>query len=500
MQVVAAHFFVFLPICTRTFAKSKGNFSLAASYTFYTPGLHAARRGRVLPGVRATSTGGFKCFSSIFTGKKKRKAFCRAANIGPGRSPSSPCWPASLFFAYPSGDYTQFLQPWFEDLKAAGGLAAIGLPVGDYMVTYLYILALLHLPLPGIVSIKIVSCVGDLVLAIYGMRAAKLLTNSESTASRLYRPFVFAHRTAEQRRLGAVRFALHSGPACMLFIIPAAMPKNPCLPLGRRWHLSCRQFFLAPFLFSLWLQGRVKIPPFLFWCPAVYLLAILPAFLAGRPLADLLTIYLRQTGTYTQLSMGGAKPVCLAWLAACFLAHRFGRGAWRRGSPLSLCICCVKKCRTPPVAFDKSGISFALMLPFLLPRMHERYFYPSSDVFSVLYFYSADTPQKRVIPLITVFCSFFSAADFYLMDLGKPALLSLPLLCALILLCRDTLARCPIAVLQNRAPAVNGGRSVLKTQAACFTSAVLQTLSLFRGTPSAKPEDCQKGLAAPSIR
>ena len=77
-------------------------------------------------------------------------------------------WPVTIvallarfaFFAYPSGDYTQFLQPWFEELKAAGGLAAIGLPVGDYMVTYLYILALLtYLPLPGIVSIKIVSCV-----------------------------------------------------------------------------------------------------------------------------------------------------------------------------------------------------------------------------------------------------------------------------------------------------------------------------------------------------
>ena len=91
----------------------------------------------------------------------------------------------------------------------------------------------------------------------------------------------------------------------------------------------------------------------------------------------------------------------------------------------------------------KAAYLFALMLPFLLPRMHERYFYPA-DVFSVLYFYSADTPQKRVIPLITVFCSFFSSCRFLFgWAWVSPALLSLPLLCALVFLCRDTLAAAP---------------------------------------------------------
>ena len=53
------------------------------------------------------------------------------------------------FYLFPieSNDYQQFLQNWFATLKENGGLAAIGMNIGDYMPPYFYILALLtYLP------------------------------------------------------------------------------------------------------------------------------------------------------------------------------------------------------------------------------------------------------------------------------------------------------------------------------------------------------------------
>lgn len=361
-------------------------------------------------------------------------------------------WPVTIvallarfaFFTYPSGDYTQFLQPWFEELKAAGGLAAIGLPVGDYMVTYLYILALLtYLPLPGIVSIKIVSCVGDLVLAIYGMRAAKLLTNSEGTARAAYTALLFLPTVLLNSGAWGQCDSLYTAAllACFYYSLRQC-PKKSMLAFGAALAFKLQAIFLAPFLFYLWLQGRVKFRHF-FLVPAVYLLAILPAFLAGRPLADLLTIYLRQTGTYTQLSMGAPNPY--AWLGSLHVSWLTALGV-ALGAAAALAavyLLCKKSTAPSPLLLIKAAYLFTLMLPFLLPRMHERYFYPA-DVFSVLYFYSADTPQKRVIPLITVFCSFFSSCRFLFgWTWVSPALLSLPLLCALVLLCSDTLAAAP---------------------------------------------------------
>ena len=64
----------------------------------------------------------------------------------------------ALFIPVQSGDYVEYLHPWFLELQQNGGLSSIGRPVGNYMVSYIYILALLtHLPVPDLISIKAVS-------------------------------------------------------------------------------------------------------------------------------------------------------------------------------------------------------------------------------------------------------------------------------------------------------------------------------------------------------
>lgn len=98
-----------------------------------------------------------------------------------------------IFFALPSGDYIDYLHPWFEQIKQNGGIAAIGEPVGNYMVSYIYILALLtYLPLPDLVSIKIISCFGDIILAFYCMKLAYSISHNSLLSKIIYVTLIYS--------------------------------------------------------------------------------------------------------------------------------------------------------------------------------------------------------------------------------------------------------------------------------------------------------------------
>lgn len=341
------------------------------------------------------------------------------------------------FFWYPSGDYTEFLRPWFEELRAAGGLAGIGRPIGDYMTPYLYILALLtYLPLPSIVSIKMVSCLGDIALALYGMRAAKLVTKDALTARAVYTALLFLPTVWLNSGAWGQCDSLYTAAllACLCGFLQQR-PGKAALAYGVALAFKLQAVFLAPLLILLWVKRKVKLRHLL-WVPAVYLLAILPAFVCGRPLSELLTIYLRQTGTYTQLSMGA--PNLYAWLRPGQEQLFTVAGVALSGAAVAATVFFLSRksgAASGPFLLNASYL-FVLMLPYLLPRMHERYFYPA-DVFSVLYFFSVPAPKQRRVAAVTVLCSFFTTCRFLFgWSWVQPAWLSLPLLWALVTLYR----------------------------------------------------------------
>ncbi|MEG0692606.1 MAG: hypothetical protein RR444_05940, partial [Oscillospiraceae bacterium] len=79
---------------------------------------------------------------------------------------------ASLF-PFVSNDYSQFLEKWFITLKDNGGFSALSVSLGDYTPPYFYILAALtYLPIDSLISIKLVSCIFDFILAITVMKMA----------------------------------------------------------------------------------------------------------------------------------------------------------------------------------------------------------------------------------------------------------------------------------------------------------------------------------------
>ena len=151
---------------------------------------------------------------------------------------------------------------------------------------------------------------------------------------------------------------------CVLALAPLAGHASPAV---RSAHLSLLVGVLR------WWQVLVV--------PATYLVMMLPAALAGRPLPALLTIYLQQFDYYQFLSMNAPNPWMLVDLLLpghYALGTRLGLGLAAVGG-LGLVWACLRCGRHPAPATLLLMLTASLaLLPFLLPKMHERYFFPAA--------------------------------------------------------------------------------------------------------------------------
>lgn len=314
-------------------------------------------------------------------------------------------------FPYESNDYKVFLLPWFEQLKSAGGLNGFGLSIGDYTPPYIYIMTLLtKLPIDSLVSIKTVSIIFDFIGAIILMKLVYNQTSKPSTAIFAYATFLFAPTILLNSAMWAQCDIIFT--AFLLLCVYYFTKERPFLAtifFGVAMAFKLQAIFLAPLLILLWLRNKMKFRHFLL-IPGVYLISILPAFIMGRPFGELMTIYFSQAGQYESLSLN--SPNLFTWVDS-------DSGAILSIAGIAVCFCVIllilyysmtKKITITTKEIIAFALLFSLIVPFLLPHMHERYFY-LADVLAILY---AFTFKKRAIIPIAVILSSFASYTPYL--------------------------------------------------------------------------------------
>ena len=336
------------------------------------------------------------------------------------------------FFPFESCDYHQFLHGWFETIRQNGGLASIGMDLGDYMPPYFYILALLsYFPLRDLFLIKLFSCAADIVLAFFVMRLVELkyprgFAGPEAYAAVLFLPGVFLN-SAAWGQCDAIYTACLV--ACV-YEFARGREKSAVAAFSIAFVFKLQAVFLAPFLLLMLLKGKLRARNLLIF-PAVYLLAVLPAALMGRDFGNLLTVYFRQAGQYTQISMFLPNLYTFfpedspAWVST---AAVFAAGALVL---LSLGFLYGRKFRFTQGTVVSLALYFVLLVPYFLPHMHERYFYPA-DVFAVAFaFYF---PEKAYLPVVTGLCSAYAVChnlfEFHFIDVRILSVLMLLMLIA----------------------------------------------------------------------
>jgi Gpi18-like mannosyltransferase len=267
-----------------------------------------------------------------------------------------------------------------------------------------------------VVAIKIPSVAFDLVCAwmVYLMVALRYANRRVAAAAFvvvLLAPTVIANG-AVWGQSDSIYSALLL--ACVYGLM-TAHAKAPLVAFGGAIAFKFQSMFLSPCLCALLFKRR--FPPWvILLVPAVYVLAMVPAWLEGRSTYDLATIYLGQSGTFHNLTRNA--PNLYAWLP-----QRFYSVLVPAGLLLMTAIGCVyvglvwkSKARFEASLILQLSLLSLMLTPFFLPKMHDRYFF-AADVLSIAYgFYF---PRQWFVPLLVSSASFLAYCPFLL---GHPVL------------------------------------------------------------------------------
>jgi Gpi18-like mannosyltransferase len=307
-----------------------------------------------------------------------------------------------------TNDMIIFFQ-WYDRLRAAGGWRGLDLSIGNYNAPFSYLLVLaMHLPGPLILRMKLIFLVGDVVLAYFTYRVTALrwpgsrIPVAATLVVVLYPTVVLNASFLGQidalwaaPALGGVYYLLRDKPWWGAALCGAALAIKP------------QAMFVFPLLLLLALAGRIRWRTLLA-APAAFALLDLPALLLGRSPLDLLTIYDMDRQAHNVRQLTYHAPSIWTFIPA---VHRIG-SLRTVGTIMAVAVVLgviyvlvVRMLELTPERIVTAAALFAVLVPFLLPGMHERYFFLGDVLTLVLAVYR---PRLWFVPLLVELASFLS--------------------------------------------------------------------------------------------
>ena len=304
---------------------------------------------------------------------------------------------------YQSGDYGSFLSNWYDHIQAQG-FDAFSQRFSDYTPSYLYLLALAtHLPFSKVVNIKLVELPFDVLLALAAMLIVRERHSSRLLQAAVYGGVLFLPTVIWNGAMWGQCDAIFTSFAVLsLLFVLRDRPWLSVLMLGISFAFKGQALFVAPALVLFTFKGRIPLFAWVLF-PLPYLVAIFPAWLAGRPFMDLIYIYRDQADLYQRLVLG--LPNVYQWLpnAAFLRAHAFRISEVIILGFMALLL--FFRTRPGPRELVATATFFAMLCPFFLPRMHDRYYF-IADVLSLVY--ACYLPRSWYLPLLIVPVSMYS--------------------------------------------------------------------------------------------
>lgn len=302
-----------------------------------------------------------------------------------------------LTYGHATSDTAKYLLPWYE-AAAAGKFHALGAGITNYTPFYSYLLlAVVQFDgvLPPLLLIKSISYLFEIGSALLAYRVVAIARGG------LWPALAFS-------ALFLAPSVLFNGPlwgqvdSIWSFFIIAAV--YLCCVSRLRWAtvafsvgvaVKAQAVFLGPFLFGFVIRRRLHWL-WLTAIPLVYGILALPAIIAGRPAIDVLRIYLAQAETFHDLARNAANlwlfvPPQFYW-PGLFVGLEI---VFAAGLAFSIGFARIDV-RSPTIIVLAAAASLQLM-PFLLPKMHERYFYGFEILSIVLAFLD---PRYAIVAII----------------------------------------------------------------------------------------------------
>ena len=330
-----------------------------------------------------------------------------------------------------SWDFRGYLSIWYDFIVANGYFASLQYGFSDYNPPYLYLLSTIAFAAPGLsdlLAVKFVSLAFEAPLAFLVHRIVRLRRpDSRMLPILAALAVLFAPTVVLNGAFWAQCDAIYTTflAACLFFLLKER-PGAAFASFGLAFAFKAQALFFLPAL--CWIAA-LKIPAkspgknrgkspgkslgggsaavsvaadgsagggsptvgfptagfplrAILLAPLAYLLALLPAWFLGRPASDLLLVYFGQAAQWDELALGIAN--LYQWIPNDWYPF-WPLGVLATVAAVSGVAVAVRRSRALPSADLLVTLSaFALILvPYLLPKMHDRYFF-AADVFTIL--------------------------------------------------------------------------------------------------------------------
>ena len=307
-------------------------------------------------------------------------------------------------------DYVNFLSRWVQYFRTNGGFRALNQSVGNYNLPYLYFLAIFsHSDVYDLYLIKLLSIAFDVLLAWGALRLVSVFTNDGikkliAFFGVLFLPTVVLNGAYwGQCDSSYTAFAVWS-----IYFALKRRGAASMIAIALSFAFKLQAIFVMPVFLIFLFANRIKLWHFILF-PLTYIVTVIPAVVMGRPFIETITLYFNQAGSigsglnynspsvYAMIRGGGNEELyaILGIVAAfAFLALLF---AWFY----------VRKKQITDRALLGVALLMAISVPFLLPHMHDRYFF-QADVLSLCF--------ALVLPHMfpaAILCSFASLLGYH---------------------------------------------------------------------------------------
>lgn len=332
---------------------------------------------------------------------------------------------------YASTDYDNFLSPWFDAIAAAPWRHALTHSQANYFPPYLYLIFFVsRLPLAKLVGLKLICWMGDAFLGYSVFRVARAAGQNPRPALFLTATVLAVPTVLFDSAMWCQTDAIY----CGLLLLALAAGS-----LGRGWS-ACAFFasalafkmqavFFAPVLVLLLCMGRLRLAQ-LTVIPLVHFAWMLPSLVLGASLTDTYGTFVTQANFYHQLQMNA--PSLYQFIPQIAYEEQSGAGIFMALAVIALAL--LHATSMPSTGrntlFAWSSF-FVMFVPFVLPKMHDRYFFVA-NVFSIVLACVVRLPSAALAAVLCNLGSLIAYAPFLFRNTPVPlAFASFAMLCAL---------------------------------------------------------------------
>lgn len=311
-----------------------------------------------------------------------------------------------LFLPAKTLDMDSYLL-WYNYI-VKNGLGSIGSDYFGYNPPFIYLLALATLTrsfLHPVIAIKLIPLTFDILSAIFVYQIIR--TQEPEGTKPLLAALIFwitPTITINSSFWGQTDALYTSFLLLTTLLIIKEKPIFALLAFGVAFSIKAQAIFFAPVLAILFLKKKIPFKAFLVF-PFIYAVSFIPAIIAGRPIATLFSTYGGQAETFVSASKNAANPYFFVTEQGYLTAFYLGLGIAAILITGWILIYGLKKYEITKSSLILTSLTSLAMAPYLLPKMHDRYFYPA-DVFSIVFAFFF--PKIWFVPIAYQVVSFLS--------------------------------------------------------------------------------------------